>query len=407
MAGGVKTVLVLGGGVGGLVVANALRRQLQRRHRILLVERQDRHLYAPSLLWLAVGARRADQVQKDVRRMVAPGVEVLRAEVTTIDPAGQRVLTSAGEQRYDYLVVALGADLAPEAMPGFAEAAHNVYDLAGAAAMARALSDLAGGRIAVAISSLPFKCPAAPYEAALLVDDALRRRGLRGSVELDVYTPEPQPMPVAGPAVGDAVRAMLGQQGIRYHPNTPLAAIDPGRRELSFQDGTTAPFDLLVGVPPHRPPGVIRESPLANEAGWIPVHNRTLVTRFPNVYAIGDVTAVVLPNGKLLPKAGVFAHAQGLAVASALAAQLNNAEEREFDGVGYCWVSMARGRAGFALGSFYAEPAPRMDLRRPGRLWHFGKVLFEKYWMGDGLERAAAGLALRVGGQMLGVPASL
>ncbi|MHB1005005.1 MAG: hypothetical protein ACYC3S_05105 [Chloroflexota bacterium] len=107
---------------------------------------------------------------------------------------------------------------------------------------------------------------------------------------------------------------------------TPLAAIDPGRRELSFQDGTAVPFDLLVGVPPHRPLRVIRESPLANEAGWIPVHRRTLATRFPNVYAIGDVTAVVLPNGKLLPRAGVFAHAQGVAVASEVAAQVNNAK---------------------------------------------------------------------------------
>lgn len=402
-----KTILILGGGVGGLVTANELRRRLGREHRVVLVDRRPQYLYTPSLLWVMVGARHPAEAVKDLRRMVAPGVAVLQAEVHEIDPAAQRVVTSAGEQGYDYLVAALGADIAPEAMPGYREAAHNFFDLEGATGLGRSLSDFVGGRIVVAISAMPYKCPAAPYEAALLIDDALRRRGVRGGVELEVYTPEPQPMPVAGPAVGGAVRAMLEQQGIRYHPNVQLTAIDPARRELVFKDGTTVAFDLLAGVPPHRPPRAVKESPLASEAGWIPVQSRTLATCFPNVYAIGDVTTITLPNGKPLPKAGVFAHAEGLAVASAVVAELQGGRAHEFDGVGYCWVSMARDRAAFASGAFYAEPAPQMDLRKPGRRWHLGKVLFEKYWMGEGLSRTTAGLALRLGGQMLGVPATL
>lgn len=402
-----KTVVVLGGGVGGVVAANELRRRLPREHRVILVERRRQYVHTPSLLWLMVGERRPGEVVKDVSRLVSEGVKLVQAEVLRIEPQARRVLTSAGQQGYDYLIVALGAELAPESMPGYREAAHNFYDLEGAARLAGALGAIGSGRVAVAITSLPFKCPAAPYEAALLIDDALRRRGLRGRVEVEVYTPEPQPMPVAGPAVGEAVRAMLVERGIAYHPQRQLVSIDSGRRELVFADGARVAFDLLAGVPPHRPPSAVRESPLANEAGWIPVHSRTLATRFPNVYAIGDVAAISLPNGKLLPKAGVFAHAEGLAVASAVAARLRGGLEHEFDGVGYCWVSMARDRAGFALGSFYAEPEPQMDLRRPGRLWHLGKVVFEKYWMGEGLTRVAAGLALKLGGRTLGVPASL
>jgi sulfide:quinone oxidoreductase len=317
------------------------------------------------------------------------------------------VLTSAGEQGYDYLVVALGADLAPEGMPGYQEAANNFFDLEGATRLGRALASFDGGRVVVAISSLPYKCPAAPYEAALLIDDLLRRRGIRDRVELAVYTPEPQPMPVAGPVVGGAVRAMLEGQGIHYHPTVQLASIDPERRELVFKAGATAGFDLLAGVPPHRPPRAVRESPLASEAGWVPVDRRTLATRSENVYAIGDAASITLPNGKPLPKAGVFAHAEGLAVASEIAAQVQGDGAREFDGVGYCWVSMTRDRAGFASGAFYAEPGPRMDLRRPGRLWHLGKVLFERYWLGEGLSRTTARLALQVGSRLLGVPATL
>ena len=402
-----KTILILGGGVGGLVTANELRKRLGREHRVVLVDQRARYLYTPSLLWVMAGTRRSGDAVKDLRRMVASGVEVLQAEVREIDPAAQRVVTSAGEQGYDYLVVALGADLAPDAMPGYREAARNFFDLEGAAGLGRALGDFGGGRIVVAISALPYKCPAAPYEAALLIDDALRRRGIRDRVEVEVYTPEPQPMPVAGPVVGGAVRAMLEEQGIRYHPSVQLAAIDAGRRELVFKDGATVPFDLLAAVPPHRAPRAVKESPLANEAGWIPVDRRTLATRFPNVYAIGDVAAITLPSGKPLPRAGVFAHAEGVAVAGRVVAELRGNHGREFDGVGYCWVSMARDRAGFASGAFYAEPEPQMDLRRPGRLWHVGKVLFEQYWMGEGLSRLSAGLALRLGGRMLGIPATL
>lgn len=339
--------------------------------------------------------------------MVRPGVDLVQSEVLEVDAERQQVRTGNGAMGYDYLVVALGADTAPGSMPGFEEAAHNFYDLEGAASLAKDLARFDGGRAIVAVSSLPYKCPAAPYEAALLLDDALRRKMVRSKVNIQVFTPELQPMPVAGPAVGNAVKGMLTRQGISYHPGVQVVSMDGQRKELVFKDGSRAGFDLLAAVPPHRPPRVVKESALANEAGWIPVDRRTLRTRFENVYAIGDVAAITLPNGKLLPRAGVFAHAQAITVAGTIAGQILGAPEREFDGVGFCWVSMARGRAGFASGAFYAEPEPAMKLQKPGWLWSAGKLLFERYWMGEGLNRKAAELGLLLGSRLLGIPVAL
>ena len=152
------------------------------------------------------------------------------------------------------------------------------------------------------VAALPYKCPAAPYEAALLLDDELRRRGIREHSEIDVYSPEPAPMPVAGPVMGAAVVDLMGAKGIRFHPGSRVERFEPGSREIVFADGSRAGYDLLAGVPPHRAPAVVRESPLVGDAGWIPVDRASLETRHPGVYAIGDVTTITLANGKPLPR---------------------------------------------------------------------------------------------------------
>lgn len=403
-----KTILVLGGGVGGIVSANALRRRLDPRHRVVVVDKLAQHVFTPSLLWVMVGWRQPGQITKDLRRMFAPGVELLQADVHRIDPDGQRVTTSDGELAYDYLVVALGADLAPEAMPGFNAAAHSCYDLDGAAGLWSALGRFEGGRVAVLVSGLPYKCPAAPYETAMLLDDHFRRQRMMERVEIQVYTPEPAPMGVAGPAMGRAVVAMLEARGIAFNPSLKPTRIDVADKELLFEEREPAAFDLLAGVPPHQAPRAVRESPLANEAGWVPVDNETLRTSYENVYAIGDVTAVTLVNGKPLPKAGVFAHGQAETVARRIADEVHGtAAAAQFDGVGYCWIETGGGSAGFASGHFYAEPDPVVPLPRSGRLWHWSKVLFERYWLGEGMTRDALRLGLNLGARLFRIPATL
>jgi sulfide:quinone oxidoreductase len=247
-----RTVLVLGGGVGGLVTANELRRRLDPADRVVVVERERRHLFQPSLLWLMVGRRRRDQIERPLRELLAPGVELVEAEVRSIDPAIRRVETTAEVLVGDALVLALGAEPDRDAVAGYREAAHDFFSPEGAAACAAALEMFRRGRVVVAVAALPYKCPAAPYEAALLLDDELRRRGLRGRSEIDVYSPEPAPMPVAGPAMGAAVVGLLEAKGIRFHPGSRVERFEPGSREVVLADRGRAGYDLLAGVPRRR-----------------------------------------------------------------------------------------------------------------------------------------------------------
>ena len=403
-----RMVLVLGGGVGGLVTANALRRRLDPADRVVVIERERRHLLQPSLLWLMVGRRRRDQIERPLRELLAPGVELLEAEVRSIDPAARSIETSAGALAGDALVVALGAEPDRDALPGFREAAFDIFSSEGAAACARGLETFRGGRVVIDVAALPYKCPAAPYEAALLLDDELRRRGLRGRSEIDVYSPEPAPMPVAGPAMGAAVVGLLEAKAIRFHPGSRVERFEPESREVVLADGHRVGYDLLTGIPPHRAPAVVRESPLAGETGWIPVDRGSLETRHERVHAIGDVTTITLANGKPLPRAGVFAHVEGLVVAQRIAAALAGRPTGDtFDGAGYCWVESGAGRAAFATGAFFAEPDPTLVLRAPGRTWHAGKVLFERSWIGGRLERRLARAGLAVGSRLAGLRVTL
>jgi len=267
-------------------------------------------------------------------------------------------------------------------VPGWKPAASNFYCLKGAELTRSALASFQGGRLVVVVAATPFKCPAAPYEAAMLIADYYARRGMREKIDLHIYTPEPLPMPVAGPMLGNAVREMLKERGLAFHPNFKLERVDGAARQLVFGNGERAEFDLLLGIPPHRAPSVVRDSGLVGEAGWIPADPRTFKTSYDRVYAIGDVTTIVLPVGKPLPKAGVFAHHEAEVVARNIAAEIEGkTPEHTFDGRGYCFLELGAGRAGFASGDFYAAPEPVVNMQRPGYHWHWGKILFERWWL--------------------------
>lgn len=340
--------------------------------------------------------------------MMAPGVELVKAEIDEIDTESSVVQAGGKKINYDYLVIALGADLAPGALPGYDAAAHNFFDLDGAASLWSSLQDVSSGRIALLVSAMPFKCPAAPYEAILLLHDHFQRKGLRKEVELAIYTPESAPMGVAGPAMGQAVVKMLEDQDITFNPEVNASEIDPERKVITFSGGREEGFDFLAAVPPHKPPGVVKQSHVSNEAGWIPVDKHSLQTSVENVYAIGDVTAITLTNGKPLPKAGVFAHGEAEIVASRIAAAVKGKSVEDlFDGIGYCWIETGAGSAAFASGRFYAEPDPDVPLPKMGKMWHWGKVMFESYWLGDGLRRSASRVGLNLGARVFNIPSSL
>ena len=386
MAG--RTIVILGGGVGGLVASNELRKRLGRGHRIVLVDKETCHVFAPSFTWVMLGWREPPRISRKLGLLTKKGIEYVNAEAFEIDPGNRLVKTGSGDFAYDYLVVALGAGLNPQAVPGLSETAHTPYSLEGSVALRDALKGFDGGKVAVVIAALPFKCPAAPYETALLLEYAFKQRGIRNSVDLRVFTPETLPMPVAGAGVGTEVKQFLDERGIGFHPQHKLSSVDPGIKEITFENGQKAGFDLLVAVPPHRSPEVVRKSGLANEAGWIPVDRGTLKTRYENVFALGDVTSISLPGRYRpdaplpLPKAGVFAHFQASAVADNIASEIKGGTAGNvFSGKGYCFLEAGYGMAGYGSGNFYGEPQPAVTFGRPNRLWRFAKVLFEKWWL--------------------------
>lgn len=377
-----KTALVLGGGVGGLIAAHRLRQRLPDSDRVVLVDREAQHLFQPSLLWLAVGSRAPERIQRPLDRLKRKGIEVIRGEIEQINPGERTIRIDGRELRGDAVIVSLGADLAPQAIPGLAEAGHNLFTLQGAVALRDALSRFTGGRIVVLTAAPAYKCPAAPYEAAMLLEHFLRRHGVRHRAQLDLYAAEPAPMGVTGPMLSAAVRSIVERKGIAYHPEHQVISVDPGARRLRFSNGVEAEFDLLVYVPPHRVPAVVQRAGLAPEGGWVTVDRASFATRFPGIFAIGDVTSVPLAMGKPLPKAGVFAHAQAEVVAANLAAEWSGSlSRRVFDGHGQCFLETGDGRAGLGSGNFYAEPLPQVRLRGPSRRWHWGKVLFERRWL--------------------------
>ena len=252
----------------------------------------------------------------------------------------------------------------------------------GAVKLREALKDFVGGNVVVFISSLPFKCPAAPYETALLIDHFFKKKKMQNKVNIQLFTPETLPMGVAGPELGKAVVDMLEERGIGFNPQVEPTQIDPEKKEITFESGDTLRYDLLIGVPPHKCPDVVKESSLAGDGGWIPVDPHTLKTKYNNVYAVGDVTAIKLSVGLPLPKAGVFAHGQAEIVAENIALQIKGKERiKDYEGKGYCFIETGGGIAGYASGNFYAEPKPIVNLKKPGRSWHLGKIIFEKWWM--------------------------
>ena len=317
--GSAGCTVVLGGGTGGLVAARELRHRLPADHRVVLVDRAAEHVYQPSLLWQMVGERRPSQFTRPLDRLQRKGIEFRHTEAQTLDLDNRVVVTASGDLDYDSLVVSLGAQLAPETVSGFDEMAYNLYTPEGCARIHAALQDLTEGVVGILISAMPYKCPAAPYEAAFLAESFVRKKGIRRNVEIHLFTPEQTPMPVAPAALGDSIADMLAARGIHYHPLFTFKELRPETREVVASDGRAHRVDLLMCVPPHQAPEVVRSSPLLGVSGFVHVDPRTLQTDYDDVYAIGDVATIKLPNGKALPKAGVFAHAQAKTVAQRIA----------------------------------------------------------------------------------------
>ncbi|HET6779578.1 MAG TPA: FAD/NAD(P)-binding oxidoreductase [Nitrososphaera sp.] len=374
-------VLILGGGSGGLATAARLKELLGDKISITVIDKQRSFVMGFSLLRVMTGEKTEQEVTVSKEKVSQKGIKFINTEVNGIDVKNSIVTTGQGEFAYDYLVIALGAELAPEKVPGF-ESAFHMYTLEDAKKLRDALSSFRGGSIRLVVCSTPFKCPPAPYEAAMLIDDYLRSKGLRDKSDIQIFTLEPQPMPIAGPEVGNTVVSMLNEKRIGFHNNAKVSSIDGSSKQIVFENGTREKYDLLIAIPPHTSPKVVRESDLADAAsGWIPVDPKNMQTRHDRVYAIGDVAAVKLPSsGMMLPKAATFAFGQAEIVASNIASLVLGTETRSWDGFGECFIETGSGNAGYGSGSFYASPKPVINLQIPSKELRERKDAWGNYW---------------------------
>ncbi len=344
-------VVVLGAGFGGLELSTRLSEELGDAADVLLIDRAPGFIFGFSKIDVMFGRTAPDAVFHPYADLVKPGVRFLQADITAIDPVAKRVETDAGSFEADVLVVALGADLHPEATPGLLEGGHEFYTVEGAFAARDVVASFGGGHVVVGVTSTPFKCPPAPSETALLLDEVLRSRGLRDRSEISLVMPLPVPIPPSLTA-SEALLAAFSERGIAWYPNRLIREIDPARKAAVFQDGTELTYDLFLGVPPHRVPTAVAESGLCVD-GWVPVNPLTLETSFPRVFAVGDVTSAGTP------KAGVFAERQATAVADRIVALVRGeAATAEYDGRGLCYVEVGNDEVARVNVQFVAGQPP-------------------------------------------------
>lgn len=378
-----KTVLILGAGTGGIVTAYQLSRLAGNDGEInpvniLLFEREEKNVLGPLLLWLMAGKRHPEQVYRATKRLEGNGIEVVPGAIEKIDPEEITVTVGGREYRGDYMVVALGMEQKP--YHRLNDFGYDFYTMEGAEALHEHLEEFRGGRVAVVVPSLPVKGPTAPYQAALLIDDLLRRRGLHEVSEVSLYSPEPEPLPLAGGELAGMVKGLLAEKGIHYYPGHQV--VSATHDTLAFENGVLAPYDLLVYTPRFTCPEVVRESGLAGESGWVEVDPRTLQTRFPDVYAIGDITDIPLEWGDTLPKTGAFAQKQGQVVAWNLVQKIfgDSSAPKEYKGEGQLYIETGEGKAGTIEGNFYAWPFPVIRVHKPDHFGVLAKVWSEKVW---------------------------
>lgn len=354
-----KRTLILGAGFGGLALATELQQLLGKQHDIVLIDRREHFLVGLRKLWALVGLGTLEEGQRSRRTLSNRGLEFLERDVLRIEPAERRVVTDQGTFEGDYLVVALGAEPRPDLIPGLAEHAHNLYDAGAIPVLTDALARFDGGRIAILIAGGPYKCPPAPFECAMLMEEHMRDRGLRQRTEIEVDTFQAILLPNAGKDGSAWLAGQLSARGIEFHTGRKLQKVEASR--AVFAGGESVSAEILVGVPPHRPPGVVRESGLTGEGDWVIVDPATLGTPYERVFAIGDVNQIQLANGLPLPKAGLFAELQGIHVAAAIAADCGvGARPRGFDGRGFCFVEMGKSLATRVEGDFFARPEPKV-----------------------------------------------
>jgi sulfide:quinone oxidoreductase len=388
-----KKIIILGGGFGGLCISNILRQNLDATHEIIVIDKKDYFMMGLTNLWILDGRRTLEDSRIPLSNLESKGIKYIHDIVTMIDVKSKiiKTLNHRVPINYDFLVIALGAELTTDVIPGFNKYyGFNLYDEENIPCLRKKILSLEKGRIAIAIMGIPYKCPPAPFESAFIIDKLLRNNvGRREKIEIDIYFPSNVPLPVAGEQPNSDLISLLKRQDINMFPNFSLQKVDSNY--LQFNNKQKKEYTILIGIPLHFLPSVLSTSGLVEkERNWIPVDKFTLKTKFSDVFAIGDVTEIKINDAVSVPKAGIFAEGQARSVASQIINKINISTEEpdniiKFDGTGFCFMDTGNGKAGFIDTNFYNNDGPITILKEPSIQYYVQKISFESQRMKEWL----------------------
>ena len=353
-------VVILGGGFGGLSSANELRNTLSSSQvKITVIDKKDWFMVGFAKLWIINGTRTFENSIGSLNELSKKEINFIKEEILEINSQNKIIKTDSQNIKFDFLIISTGVVLAPQKIPGLVENGFNLYDHNQLLEIRDKLESIESGKIAISIMGMPYKCPPAPFEASLLIDSMLKKRGVRDSVQIDFYSPAPITLPAAGPEVSKKILELVNSDKITFHDSCKIKSVES--KKLIFEN-SEADFDILLAIPPHIAPKIIYDSDLAKEPGFIPI-DRDCKTSFENIFAIGDVTVLAVGEKLAVPKAGVFAEGEGIIVAKNIISKIQSKKEIElFDGKGGCFIESGKDTAAVIEVDMFSDSKPSTKL---------------------------------------------
>ena len=369
-------VVILGGGFGGLSAANEIRNSLDSsKVNITIIDKKDWFMVGYAKLWIMNGSRTFENSIGSLNELPKKQINFIKDEIIEINTKNNFVKTKSENILFDFLIISMGAVLAPEKIPGLRDNGFNLYDHNQLNQINEKLNKIQSGKIAIVIMGMPYKCPPAPFEASLLVDSMLRKRGIRNSVQIDFFSPAPITLPAAGPEVSKQILDLINSEKITFHNSEKIKEVKS--KKLIFENNEYD-FDILLAIPPHIAPPVIYNSNLASEPGFIPI-DRDCKTPFENIFAIGDVTTLAVTDLISVPKAGIFAEGEGITVAKNIISKIEcNDKSLLFDGKGGCFLESGRETASIIEVDMFTNQKPSTKLTESTSENLSKKINFEK-----------------------------